>query len=103
MVERNVLPNDEKLFEVESKRPIRYGSVLLHLNSSSWSKDVWNMLFTLRETADEEIFNSEVVQKYLDYLWKKNSRLQKLFALLYTALVILISIWVGFKEDIMGI
>jgi len=85
----------EKTYQEKGGEMITFSSVLLNLDYNLISDDMLGLAWTLYDCDKDEILKTKVVTTLSDYLWKSSLFVHYILAVFYSALIILLSGYIG--------
>lgn len=80
-----------------------FKSNVLSLDYSSTSDDMIGYVLILSQITDEDIFKNPFISNLIEYIWTKNEKDLKIVAALFSILMILFSIYIGFGDRNLGL
>ena len=83
----------------EGGESIDFQSLMLKLNYNYTSEDMRDIVQTLSETENEAIFNTAAISRLIVHLWKPTKKYYLVLGLLFSILMIAISIFFANKQN----
>lgn len=82
-----------------SSTPITLKMLRLKYNYEFESEDMMNLIYQLKKSHNDAIFNSAPVKILTEYVWTNNVKLHQRMAFIYMIFLILYSVWVGDRAN----
>lgn len=83
--------------------PISYFTNMFHLDYSPGSEDMFEKVLVLSDIDNEAVFEHPLIENFVDYLWKKTRYVRWSMGLLFSALMIMLSIYIGLNERLLAL
>ena len=89
-----VQPSIQAKIHQDGQDQIAFKSLMLRFDYDITSDDMFRCVTIFSQMNNEDFFRSNAIANLIDYLWRSNKPFMKKIAFLYTALIILVSVYV---------
>lgn len=90
-----LLPQAQKELIKSGDQQISVRTIMLDLDYDSISEDMKRTASTLSRINSEEILGTPVIMNILDYLWEQSQPTLKVLGVLYSILMVMLSVYIG--------
>jgi len=77
---------------------VLFRTLMLRLDYNIISDDMFKCVVMFSHIKNEEFFRSRAIVNLIDHLWRRSKPFMKVMAVLYSVLIILVSLYIGFGE-----